>query len=167
VLMRFDPFREAERATDQAFATLRGRSGLMAIDAFRRGENVHLLVDLPGVDPATIDLVVEKNVLSVSADRRAGFGSEDEVVVSERPAGHCSRQLFLGEGLDAERVAARYEDGVLTVVIPVAEQARPRRVSISTPHRATAVERNTPGAAGEEAGQRATMEEATAAGAAV
>jgi HSP20 family protein len=139
MLMRFDPFREAERVTDQAIATLRGRSGPMAIDAFRRGGDVHIQIDLPGVDPGSIDLVVEKNVLSVSAERRSAYGSDDEVVVAERAAGHFTRQLFLGEGLDADRVAARYEDGVLTVIIPVAEQARPRRVAIATPHRATAV----------------------------
>lgn len=112
----------------------------MAIDAFRRGGDVHLLIDLPGVDPDTIDLVVEKNVLSITAERRIAYGNDDEVVVAERPAGPFTRQLFLGEGLDAERVGARYEDGVLSVVIPVAEQAKPRRVAISTPHHATAVE---------------------------
>ncbi|MDA8071275.1 MAG: Hsp20/alpha crystallin family protein [Actinomycetota bacterium] len=140
MLMRFDPFREVDRMADQALASLRSRSGLMAIDAFRRDGDVHLLIDLPGVDPASIDLVVEKNVLSITAERRTAYGDDDEVVVAERPAGPFTRQLFLGEGLDADRVAARYEDGVLAVVIPVAEQARPRRVTIATPHRATAVE---------------------------
>lgn len=140
MLMRFDPFREVDRVADQALASLRSRSGLMAIDAFRRGGDVHLLIDLPGVDPDTIDLVVEKNVLSITAERRIAYGNDDEVVVAERPAGSLTRQLFLGEGLDADRVAARYENGVLAVVIPVAEQAKPRRVAITTPHQASAVE---------------------------
>lgn len=140
MLMRFDPFREVDRMTDQALASLRSRSGLLAIDAFRRGGDVHLLIDLPGVDPDSIDLVVEKNVLSVTAERRPAYGNDDEVVVAERPAGPFTRQLFLGEGLDADRVAARYADGVLAVVIPVAEQARPRRVSIAKSQEATAVE---------------------------
>lgn len=149
MLMRFDPFREAERAADQALATLRGRTSPMAIDAYRRGQDVHLQIDLPGVDPATIELVVEKNVLSVSAERRAGYEADDDVVVAERATGHFTRQLFLGEGLDAEQVAAQYEDGVLHVVIPVAEQARPRRVAIETPHRAVPVQ---PGNGGVEVG---------------
>lgn len=140
MLMRFDPFREADRMADQAFAALRTRGGLMAMDAYRRANEVRVQVDLPGVDPDSIDLVVEKNVLSVTAERRPAYGADDEVVVAERPAGQLTRQVFLGEGLDPDRVSARYEDGVLTVVIPVAEQARPRRVAITTPHRATAVD---------------------------
>lgn len=140
MLMRFDPFREADRLAEQTFAGLRARSGLMAMDAYRRGNEVRVQIDVPGVDPDSIDLVVEKNVLSVTAERRTAFETDDEVVVAERPAGQLSRQVFLGEGLDADRVSARYEDGVLTVTIPVAEQARPRRVAITTPHRSTAVE---------------------------
>jgi HSP20 family protein len=139
MLMRFDPFREADRLADQALAALRARSGPMAMDAYRRGDEVRIQVDLPGVDPSTIDLVVEKNVLSVTAERRPTYGADDEVVLAERSYGQLSRQLFLGEGLDPDRVAARYEDGVLTVTIPVAEQARPRRVEITTPHQVTAV----------------------------
>lgn len=137
MLMRFDPFREADRLAEQAFSTFRTRGGLMAMDAYRRGNEVRVQVDLPGVDPQSIDLVVEKNVLSVTAERRPAFEADDEVVVAERPAGQLTRQVFLGEGLDPDRVSARYEDGVLTVVIPVAEQARPRRVAIATPHRTT------------------------------
>jgi len=143
MLMRFDPFREADRLADQALAALRVRSGPMAMDAFRRGDEVRIQVDLPGVDPATIDLVVEKNVLSVTAERRPAYGADDEVVLAERPSGQLTRQLFLGEGLDPDRVSARYEDGVLTVIIPVAEQARPRRVQIATPHHVTAVAAST------------------------
>lgn len=143
MLMRFDPFREADRLTDQAFSMMRGRGGLMAMDAYRRGDEVRVQVDLPGVDPDSIDLVVEKNVLSVTAERRTAFAADDEVVVAERPAGQLTRQVFLGEGLDADRVVARYEDGVLTVTIPVAERARPRRVTVATPHRERAVEAGT------------------------
>lgn len=140
MLMRFDPFREADRLADQTLAALRNRGGLMAMDAFRRGDEVQVQVDLPGVDPESIDLVVEKNMLSVTAERRSAFGTDDEVVVAERPAGQVTRQVFLGEGLDAERVSARYEDGVLTVVIPIAAQARPRRVAITTARRSGAVD---------------------------
>ncbi len=147
MLMRFDPFRDGDRLAEQTLAALRLRNGPMALDAYRRGDEVKVQVDLPGVDPATIDLVVEKNVLSVTAERRPSYGTDDEVVVAERPSGQLSRQLFLGEGLDADRVSARYEDGVLTVTIPVAEQARPRRVSIVTPHHATPVEPSAGGSA--------------------
>jgi len=87
--------------------------------------------DLPGIDPRSINLTVEKNVLTVSAERTWRPEDGQEVVVSERPQGAFSRQLFLGESLDTERIEANYDNGVLTVRVPVAEQAKPRRVEIS------------------------------------
>jgi HSP20 family protein len=131
VLMRFDPFREAERANEQAWAALRGRSSVMPLDAYRRGDEFVLEVDLPGVDPGSIDLTVEKNVLTVTAERNEQRAENDEVVISERPYGRFSRQLFLGEGLDLDKVHAAYEQGVLTVTLPVADQAKPRKVEIA------------------------------------
>lgn len=140
MLMRFDPFRDADRLTDQALSALRGRGQIMALDAYRRGDEFLLHVDLPGIDPSSIDLTVEKNVLTLSAERSTVVREGDEVVASERPAGRFSRQLFLGEGLDAGRVSANYEDGVLTVTVPVAEQAKPRRVEVSTTSRQGALD---------------------------
>ncbi len=134
MLLRFDPFREVDRLTDQAWDALRGSGRLahMPLDAFRRGDNVVVRIDLPGVDPGSVDLTVERNVLTVKAQRNWEPAEGDEVIVAERGQGQFSRQLFLGESLDADRVSATYEAGVLTVTIPVAEQAKPRRVEVTT-----------------------------------
>ena len=130
MLMRFDPFRELDRLTQPTFAT--ARPPVMPMDAYRQGDSFVVHFDLPGVDPASIDLTVEKNVLTVSAQRQWQPSEDQQVVVTERPQGSFSRQLFLGESLDSEHVEASYEAGVLTVTIPVAEQAKPRKVEIST-----------------------------------
>ncbi len=128
MLMRFDPFRELDRLT-QVFG---GRAAVMPMDAYRQGDQFVVHFDLRGVDPSSIDLTVEKNVLTVSAQRQWQRGDDQQVVVSERPQGTFSRQLFLGESLDANRVEASYDNGVLTVTIPVGEQARPRKVEITS-----------------------------------
>jgi len=128
MLMRFDPFRELDRLTNQ-----RGwpaASGVMPIDAYRHGDHFVVHFDLPGVDPGGVELTVEKNVLTVKAERNWQPAEGDEVVVAERPRGSFSRQLFLGETLDTERIEADYDKGVLTVRIPVAEAAKPRKVAI-------------------------------------
>ena len=130
MLMRTDPFRELDRLTQQALGT-RTRPAVMPMDAYREGDHFVVHFDLPGVEPGSIDLTVEKNVLTVSAERSWQATESQQVVASERPQGTFSRQLFLGEGLDVERVAASYDNGVLTVTIPVAEQAKPRKVQIS------------------------------------
>jgi len=130
MLMRFDPFRELDRLAQQTVAS--SRSPVMAMDAYRHGDSFLVHFDLPGVDPSTIDLTVEKNVLTVSAERRWQPTEGDEVVVAERPQGSFSRQLFLGEGLDPERIQARYDNGVLSVTVPVAERAKPRKVEINS-----------------------------------
>jgi HSP20 family protein len=130
MLMRTDPFREFDRLTQQAFGT-RFRPSAMPMDAYRQGDEFVVHFDLPGVDPTSIDLTVEKNVLSVSAERRWDAAEDIQIVASERPQGTFNRQLFLGEGLDADRVEASYDNGVLSVTIPVAEQAKPRKVEIS------------------------------------
>ena len=129
MLMRTDPFREFDRLT-QALGT-RLRPAVMPMDAYRQGDDFVVHFDLPGVEPSSIDLTVEKNVLTVSAERRWEPSENLQIVASERPQGTFSRQLFLGDGLDAERVSAAYDNGVLTVSIPVAEQAKPRKVEIT------------------------------------
>ena len=128
MLMRFDPFRELDRVIQQSGAA---REPAMPMDAYRSGDRFIVHFDLPGVDPSSIDLTVEKNVLTVRAERKWQKQEDTEVVVNERPQGTFSRQLFLGEGLDAERIEATYDNGVLTLSIPVAEQAKPRKVEIT------------------------------------
>jgi HSP20 family protein len=131
MLMRSDPFRELDRLTQQVMGT-RTRPALMPMDAYREGDRLVVHFDLPGVDAASIDLTVEKNMLTVTAERSWAATNEQQVIVSERPQGTFRRQLFLGENLDTDRVEARYDSGVLTVTIPVAEQAKPRKVEISS-----------------------------------
>ena len=136
MVMRFDPFRELDRLNQEVWGSAQRRSsGGMPMDAYRQGDTFFIHFDLPGVDPSSIDLTVEKNVLTVRAERqlRWGGGNGDvEVLVSERPQGSYSRQLFLGETLDPDRITASYEQGVLTLTIPVAEAAKPRRVEVSS-----------------------------------
>ncbi|MGI9033563.1 MAG: Hsp20/alpha crystallin family protein [Acidimicrobiales bacterium] len=133
MVMRFDPFRELDRLTSDAWqqGQRRTTATAMPIDAYRSGDRFVVHFDLPGADASCIELTVEKNVLTVRAERSASWGPDAELVVAERPQGSFTRQLFLGETLDTERVEASYDAGVLTVTIPVAEAAKPRRVEIS------------------------------------
>ncbi|MET7438197.1 Hsp20/alpha crystallin family protein [Streptomyces sp. NPDC004082] len=130
MLMRTDPFRELDRLTQQVLGTA-AKPAAMPMDAFRVGDTFVVELDLPGVAPESIDLDVERNVLTVRAERRPSAEQNAEVVITERPAGTFSRQLFLGETLDTERIDASYEAGVLRLTIPVAEQAKPRKITIS------------------------------------
>jgi HSP20 family protein len=129
MLMRTDPFRELDRVFEQ-FTGTAGRPGVMYLDAERDGDWFNVYFDLPGVDPDSIDLTVERNVLSVKAERKPSHREGVETVISERPVGVFTRQLFLGETLDTDNLEARYDDGVLTLRIPVSEQAKPRKISI-------------------------------------
>jgi HSP20 family protein len=131
MLMRTDPFRDLDRFAQQVLGTP-ARPAAMPIDAYRRDDAFVVELDLPGVDAASIDLTVERNVLTIHAERRRAAGDETELVVGERPHGTFSRQLFLGESLDADRLSADYADGVLTLRIPIAEKAKPRRVEVTT-----------------------------------
>jgi HSP20 family protein len=130
MLMRTDHFREFDRLTQQLMGTT-ARPAAIPMDAFRDGDTCVVELDLPGVDPESIDLDVERNVLTVKADRRPTAGENAEVLINERPVGSFSRQLFLGETLDTERIDAAYDAGVLRLRIPVAEQAKPRKIAIS------------------------------------
>jgi HSP20 family protein len=135
MLMRTDPFRQLDRLTQQLTGATRGTwssPNPMPMDAYRSGDDYVIVFDLPGVPPDAIDLDVERNVLTVKAERRPLAVSEEvEMQVAERPLGVFSRQLFLGDTLDAERIEAAYENGVLTVKIPVAAQAQPRKITIN------------------------------------
>lgn len=130
-LMRYDPFRELDRLTHQLLDST-PRSALLPMDAYRRGDRFAIAIDVPGVDPGSIEVTVEKNVLSVRAERSFTPAEGDEVVVAERPQGTFSRQLFLGENLDTDQIEAAYENGVLRLGIPVAESAKPRRVEVTS-----------------------------------
>lgn len=130
MVMRYDPFREFDRLTQQLVGTRR-RPRMMPMDAYRRGDRYIIHFDLPGVESDAIELTAEKNVLTVKAERSWTPAEGDEVLAAERPEGSFSRQVFVGEGLDLNRVEAHYDAGVLTVTIPVAETAKPRKVTIT------------------------------------
>lgn len=129
MLMRTDPFRDLDRLTQQLMGTT-SRPTLMAMDAWRDGDEFVVEFDLPGVDPESVELDVERNVLTIKAERPS-LNGDRELIAAERPRGVFSRQLILGDNLDTESVGASYSSGVLTVRIPVAEQAKPRKIQIS------------------------------------
>ena len=133
MLMRTDPLSDFGRLF-QAMWGVPGSLGrsLLPMDAYRSGDRVVVHIDLPGVDPKSIECSVERNVLSVKAERSFARSEGEDVLIAERPQGNFVRELFLGDGLDAEHVEATYDDGVLTVTIPVAESAKPRKVAITT-----------------------------------
>jgi HSP20 family protein len=133
-LVRSDPFRDVDRLFQQLWSAQQDgpRSMAMPMDAYRKDDSFLLQLDLPGVTPESIDLTVEDNVLTISAERPAPAKGEGvESVIAERTFGTFSRQIVLGKTLDSERIEASYEGGVLTVAIPVAEQAKPRRIEVA------------------------------------
>lgn len=129
MLIRTDPFRELDRLTQQVFGTA-ARPAAMPMDAWQEDGEFVAAFDLPGVLPEKVDLSVERNVLTVRAERQDPTQPNVELVVAERPRGVFSRQLILGDTLDAEKIKATYDAGVLTLRIPVAEQAKPRKIEI-------------------------------------
>jgi HSP20 family protein len=132
MLMRTDPFRDFDRLFQQVTGTP-ARPTAMPMDAYRNDDTFLVMFDLPGVGADSIELTVEKNVLTVHAERARPVGTDDiEMIAAERPQGTFSRQLFLGDTLDADNIEAEYEAGVLTLKIPVAERAKPRKVEIKS-----------------------------------
>ena len=131
MLMRTDPFRELDRITNQLMGTM-ARPVAMPIDAYRKDDVFYVHFDMPGVRPDDVDITVERNVLTVHAERRGPTSESVELLANERPQGTFTRQLFLGDTLDSEKLQADYDAGVLTVRLPVADQAKPRKVSISS-----------------------------------
>ena len=130
MLMRTDPVREFDRLAQQLLGTA-ARPANMPMDAWREGDAFFVAFDLPGVTADSIEIDVERNVLVVRAER-ATPPRERELIAAERSSGVFSRQLILGDNLDTDSIAASYEAGVLTLRIPVAERAKPRRITIST-----------------------------------
>ncbi len=131
MLVRTDPFRQFDRLAEQLLGTT-ARPAAMPMDAWRDGGQFVVELDLPGIDPQSIDLDVERNVLTVRAERQPATSPDVELVAAERPRGVFSRQVILGDTLDADRISASYTAGVLRLTIPVAERAKPRKISIST-----------------------------------
>lgn len=130
MLMRTDPFREFDRLSEAVFGTT-ARPAAMPMEAYRLDDKFVVSLDLPGVETDSIDLTVEQNVLTIHADRKPPSNDDAERIVAERTYGAFSRQLFLGETLDVDNLAADYDSGVLTIQIPVAEQAKPRKFHIN------------------------------------
>ena len=130
MLMRTDPFRDLDRLTQQVFGTA-ARPAAMPMDAWQEDGEFVVAFDLPGVNVDTVDLDIERNVLTVRAERRDPTQPNVELIAAERPRGVFSRQLILGDTLDTEKVKASYADGVLTLRIPVLEKAKPRKIEIS------------------------------------
>lgn len=133
MLLRFDPFRELDRIADELDRSV-NRTGTtpLPMDAYRRGNHVVAHLDVPGVRPEDVDITVERNVLTVRATRHLDIAEDDERIVGERRHGELVRQLQLGDSLDTQRVSADVTDGVLTLRIPVAETATPRKVEVGT-----------------------------------
>lgn len=137
LLMRADPFRDLDRVTQQLFGGANGSPGTLArpsvmpMDAWREGHTFLVEFDLPGVAAESIDLDVERNVVTVRAERPVS-DQDREMLAAERPRGVFSRQLVLGDNLDTEHIEASYDAGVLRLRIPVAEQAKPRKISVGS-----------------------------------
>jgi len=130
MLLRFDPFRDFDRLAGEMLGAARTPTP-MPMDCLRTGDRFLVRFDLPGIDAESLDVSAENNTLTVRAERRRHDPDDATYVVSERPAGTYSRQLVLGDGLAVDDIKAEYRDGVLTLTIPVAEQAKPRRIEIT------------------------------------
>jgi HSP20 family protein len=125
----YDPFHRLDELRDRLLSG--GRTPIsFPMDAYRRGDEFLVHLDLPGVEPDTIDVAVENQVLTVSAERRSEHHEGDQFLVSERPQGRFQRQLRLGSTIDTEAIAASYDDGVLTLTLPVSERAKPRQIQV-------------------------------------
>jgi HSP20 family protein len=130
-LMRFDPFRELDRFAEQALASAR-TARTLPMEALRRADQFIVALDVPGMKSSDIDVTIERNVIEINARRRPLRQDGDELIVDERPQGEFRRQLFLGDNLDANKLSAVCDNGVLTLTIPVSEESKPRKVEIDT-----------------------------------
>jgi HSP20 family protein len=130
-MLMLDPFRQLDRLAEQVLGTV-AHPAAMAMDAWREGDEYVIALDLPGVEVDSIDLGVDRNVLTVRAERKDPAGKDTEMVASERPRGVFSRQLILGDAMETENIKAGYEGGVLTLRIPVAAQTEPQKIEIET-----------------------------------
>lgn len=142
--MKFDPFRELDRVTG---ALLEGRSGLrlMPMDLYRERDHYVLSADLPGIDPGSVDIDVDGQLLTIRAERTLRSAEGVKWLTRERESGSFLRQLNLGQGVDTEGIAARYENGVLSVTIPVSERAKPRKIEVISGESAEAIQSSASG----------------------
>ena len=130
MLVRTDPFRDLDRLTQQLLGTAT-RPAAMPMNAYRKGDTFYIHFDLPGVTAESIGLTVEQNVLTVRAERRPEPANGAEMIVAECPAGVFTRQVFLGDTLDTDNISADYGAGILTLTVPVHEQAKPRSIHVT------------------------------------
>lgn len=130
MLLRFDPFRDIDRLADQMRSSWQGPRSF-PMDVLQAGDHYVVHFDLPGVDPGSIELQAEDNTLTVEATRATRNDEQGQALILERPTGTFRRELVLGDGLDTENVSATYDEGVLTVTIPVHEKAKPRKIEIA------------------------------------
>jgi HSP20 family protein len=126
-----DPFRQMDRLTNQLLSGTRTPMA-MPMDVWQTDDGFHVYLDLPGVDPDSVDITTERNVLTITAERRAEYQQGQNVVIAERPQGSFTRQLQLGDTVDSENVQARYADGVLHLTLPITQAAQPRRIQVQT-----------------------------------
>lgn len=139
-LVRSDPFREFDRFFQQAFGGPGERVWSMPLDAYRKDDMFLLQLDVPGIAPDSVELTVDNNVLTIKATRHAQTMHEGvEPVIAERPWGEFTRQILLGDNLDTQHIRAEYDAGVLTITLPVAEHAKPRRIDVSVKEGGTTV----------------------------
>jgi HSP20 family protein len=142
-VLRFDPFRDMDRLAEQVLGAQAGSARaprFMPMDLYRSGDHYVVHADLPGVDPGSVDVSVDGGTLTIKAQRSGRTEESVDWIVSERFAGTYMRQLFLGDGVDADQISATYHNGVLTLSIPVAEKAKPRRIQVSAPADQTVIE---------------------------
>jgi HSP20 family protein len=142
-VLRFDPFRDMDRLAEQVLGAQAGSARaprFMPMDLYRSGDHYVVHADLPGVDPGSVDVNVDGGTLTIKAQRSGRTEESVDWIVSERFAGTYMRQLFLGDGVDADQISATYHNGVLTLSIPVAEKAKPRRIHVSAPADQTVIE---------------------------
>jgi HSP20 family protein len=127
--MSFDPFSQMDRLTSALLGVRQGPK-VMPVDLYREGDRYILNADLPGVDPGTVDVDVDGQLLTIRAQRTAGSADGAKWLAQERPSGSYLRQFSLGDGVDPAQISAHYDNGVLSVVLPVSERAKPRKVEI-------------------------------------
>lgn len=129
-MIQTDPFRDLDTLFSRLSSRQASSGGVMPMDAFRRGSDVWVHIDLPGVKAESLDITVERNVLTIAAERTWQRQEGDQAYFGERYRGTFRRQIQLGDGLDLQNLEADLHDGVLTIRIPVAEQAKPRKVEV-------------------------------------
>ena len=126
-----DPFRQMDRLTSQMLSGTRTPMG-MPMDVWQAEDGFHVALDLPGVDPESVEITTERNILTIRAERQPEYGPDTRVLIAERSQGNFTRQLQLGDTVDTENVQAAYADGVLHLMVPLAKSAQPRRIEVQS-----------------------------------